>query len=74
MRYMDFHALAIFLSILVYVMTPEAFKAEWAKTIARLFAFFLFVWGIYAIHPICSVLAGALAFSFAICRGIDRAE
>lgn len=67
---MDFHALAVFLSILVYVMTPEAFKAEWAKTIARLLAFFLFVWGIYAIHPLCSVLAVVFAFSFVICRGI----
>ncbi len=42
---MDFHVLAIFLSIIIYDMTPEAFKEKWAKTIARLCAFFLFVWG-----------------------------
>ncbi len=74
MRLMDFHALAVFLSVLVYAMTTEALKAEWAKTLARLFAFLLFVWGIYAIHPLCSVLAVAFAFSFAICRGVDGAE
>lgn len=55
-------------------MTTEALKAEWAKTLARLFAFLLFVWGIYAIHPLCSVLAVAFAFSFAVCRGVDGKE
>ena len=71
---MDFHALAIFLSLLVYAMTTEALKAEWAKTLAKLFAFLLFLWGIYAIHPLCSILAVAFALSFAICRGVDGAE
>lgn len=67
---MNFQVLAIIVSLLMYALAPEAFTSSWAKGIARLVAFFLFVWGLSAIHPLCTILAVSFAFAYVLYYGI----